>query len=421
MKRTLYTIVGLLIPFMLFSQERQLPEFGANIEQVIKKTPANYKTDSLGYRLKSISVDYKSGGVWTFSDSILYTYSGVHDHGDIDQMMLNNFIIAPEFDELLWLDFDGLIWVNYAMGTQIFNAEGLAIENQFMIWSGTNWEKDVRYIYTWDAEGRLIQNTFQWWTGSVYENSSLNEYIYGPFGIDERIYYYWSGSDWTNADKDVYTYNGFGELEYITNYYWNGTDWVNDYRIVFYYNPDGLLEEELQQQYGMGWVNSWRILYTYNASGFLLEELEQTWTGSTWEDAYRHTAILGVDNLPDYVMYEWWDGTVWQDYYRFRYTYEEFDDGTVAIPEMTISYAMKIFPNPAHRNVNVMVKSQVDAIAEMQLRDMTGQLIGRMNVPLNLGENIIPLDLQAMGVMSGEYIVSLRTGSKTFVGKLLVQ
>lgn len=421
MKRTIYTIVGLLIPFMLFSQERQLPEFGANIEHAIKNTSAYYKTNVIEHRLKSISVDIYSGGIWTFTDSIVYTYSGVHDHADIDLMKLSNFMLAPEYDEMMWLDYDGVTWVNYAMGTQVFDAEGMVVENEFMVWSGTNWLKNVRYLFTWDAEGRMLQQTNQMWTGSVYENSSKYEYSYGPYGINEKMYYYWSGSTWNNGDKYIYTYNGFGELEYITKLYWDGVNWVNSVRTVYYYNADGLVEEELSQSYTMGWVNSYRHLFTYNPSGFLTEELEQSWSGGVWENEYRHTAILGENNLPEYTMYEWWDGFVWIDYYRFRYTYEDFDDGTVAVPEMTISYAMKIFPNPAHRNVNVMVKSQVDAIAEMQLRDMTGQLIGRMNVYLNLGENIIPLDLQAMGVMSGEYIVSLRTGSKTFVGKLLVQ
>jgi hypothetical protein len=44
-----------------------------------------------------------------------------------------------------------------------------------------------------------------------------------------------------------------------------------------------------------------------------------------------------------------------------------------------------------------------------------------MQVALHLGENLFQIDLQSMGVATGAYTLSIRTGSKTFVGKLLVQ
>ena len=337
-------------------------------------------------------------------------------------MKLYNFMTAPDFSEFTWLEFDGVMWVNYGMGQQSFNAEELPIENEILFWTGTNWVNSSRYIYTWDIESRLTEQISQWWSSGVYENSYRYTYFYGPNGISESYYYYWSGGAWVDGDKYVYSYNGFGELEYTTRLYWNGTNYVNDHRTVFYYNPDGLVEEELYQNYnGFIWEDNDRTLYNYNPDGFLIEELVQWWNGTDWMNNYRYSAILGPNNMPDYTINEFWDGTVWQDYCRFRYTYEEYDDGTVAVPEYNISYAMKIFPNPAQRNVNILVKSQINSSGQLQIRDISGQLVGSMNVALNVGENLFQIDLEAIDLISGEYIISIRTNSKTFIGKLLVQ
>ena len=70
---------------------------------------------------------------------------------------------------------------------------------------------------------------------------------------------------------------------------------------------------------------------------------------------------------------------------------------------------------------NVLIKSRGDALGQLEIRDVYGQLVSSMQVALHLGENLFQVDLQSMGVATGAYTLSIRTGSKTFVGKLLVQ
>jgi hypothetical protein len=116
-------MIGLILPVLLFSQEVQPPKIEANIEE-IAKTSQLFKFNTIQQRLKSISVDYYFGGVWSFTDSIKYTYSGTHDEGEFSFVDIEGFYLLPDYDNLTWLDFDGVLWANYIRCTQTFDVNG---------------------------------------------------------------------------------------------------------------------------------------------------------------------------------------------------------------------------------------------------------------------------------------------------------
>lgn len=421
MKRYLCMMIGLTLPVLLFSQDMQLPKWEANINEMVKTTQL-FKTNTIQERLSSIAIDHYSGTNWIFGDSVKYTYSGTHDDAGLSPVDIEKFFTLPDFDNMLWLHFDGVIWANYLQCTQTFDANGYKMENVLAGWSGTDWINSMRYLYSFDSEGRMETQTIQVWSGVVFENATTIEFSYNTYGLEEVNYFNWTGINWEPGNRKVYAYNGNGQLEYFTQYSWTGTDWEYQSRTVYYYTTEGLLEEYLYQFWNISvWTNSSKSTFSYNADGFVVENIRLLWNGSSWENSERITVQLDANNVPEYSIQESWDGFIWVKYYRFRYTYEDYDDGTVAVPESDISYAIKIFPNPAHRNVNVLIKSRGDALGQLEIRDVYRQLVSSMQVALHLGENLFQIDLQSMGVATGAYTLSIRTGSKTFVGKLLVQ
>ncbi len=420
MKRFLFTIIGLLIPVLSIAQQIQPPKYEANIEDITMTTQL-FKLNTMQQRLKSISIDLYSSGSWTFSDSVKYTYSGTHNQADFTPFEIENFYLLPDFDNMLWLDFDGVLWTNYVQCEQTFDVNGYKQENLFSSWSGADWINYTRYLYEYNAAGQRLNQTIQIWTGVVFENAVHINYTYNANGLEEVNYFNWTGTDFEPSTRKVYAYNGYGQLEYYTQYYWTGLAWENDDRTVYYCDSEGQLEETLHQIWiSPAWANNTMNTYTYNTDGFLIENIVLIWDGIAWQNYIRNTAYMDANNVILSTTRDWWDGMLWMDYYRFRFTYEDFDDGTVAVPETNISYAIKIFPNPTQRNVNVLLKSRGEAIGQLEIRDMYGQLVGNMEVALHLGENLLHIDLASMGISTGAYTLSIRTGSKTFVGKLLV-
>ena len=128
----------------------------------------------------------------------------------------------------------------------------------------------------------------------------------------------------------------------------------------------------------------------------------------------RQTATLSAGGLPESTLWEYWDGYLWLNYYRFIYRYEEYDDGTVAIEEDPVSWAMKIFPNPATDQMSILVRTGIDGYGNLHITDMYGQLVASLNVPLSTGDNLIHLNLDDLGMDAGQYMVVLRSGSKQF-------
>ena len=93
----------------------------------------------------------------------------------------------------------------------------------------------------------------------------------------------------------------------------------------------------------------------------------------------------------------------------------------MAIEEDPVSWAMKIFPNPATDQISILVRTGIDGYGNLHITDMYGQLVASLNVPLSTGDNLIHLNLDDLGMDAGQYMVVLRSGSKQFQAKFLVQ
>jgi hypothetical protein len=87
-------------------------------------------------------------------------------------------------------------------------------------------------------------------------------------------------------------------------------------------------------------------------------------------------------------------------------------------PEEAIGQ-MKVYPNPAHDNVNVAFNSAIDQLATIRVFDMMGKTVFLMPVELTTGENKFNFDMSV--VPQGIYFCELQNSSDRIVTKFIVE
>lgn len=422
MKRRILVLAVLLIPAFAFTQQRQLIPEGITGTNEISNALKWERTNAPNERLTSFLMEFYNMGVWMASDSVLFEYTGSHGHNQFDFIGFQNWYLEPDYSAMNWYNYSGTDWENVQQSFQTFDELDYRTSMQMNYWLSGSWEPSYRYLYSNDATGRIVESTFQFWDGSVFEDDHLIEYEYdGDLPFRETVYD-WIGSMWEEYSQTVFNYGPDDRLEYVNFYYWMGIGWETDSRDIYSYNADNQLTSIVHQNYtGTDWEDYWKTELKYDAQGRHNQEIEYTWNGTEWLPYFRQTATLSAGGLPESTLWEYWDGYLWLNYYRFIYRYEEYDDGTVAIEEDPVSWAMKIFPNPATDQISILVRTGIDGYGNLHITDMYGQLVASLNVPLSTGDNLIHLNLDDLGMDAGQYMVVLRSGSKQFQAKFLVQ
>jgi hypothetical protein len=380
------------------------------------------KTQIIQQRLTGLMVESFDGATFEETDSVYYNYSGTNGHNNYDFIGLSNFLYEPWYDDAGWLQFDGVMWQDFMRMNNTFNEEGLRSQVLLEIYDGAVWVDYLQVMYTYNADEQVINSDMQIYSGGTWLNNAQQEFIYTEGRLTELYINIWDGFVWQNNTKNVYSYGPGGILEYITTYLWDGAYWDSDYRQIYYYDADDRLSEKLNQDYGMGWFNTDRLLYMYDSDGFNEQVTRQTWDGINFNDVDRwliepHAATM----WPGEIIEQEWDGVAWEYYYRYTCSYEDYDDGTVAVEEEPTSYAMTIFPNPAHDVVKITLRSKYNSDGFIQLFDLSGQVVATANVVVQEGQNLFFIHLGELGVAQGQYILHLRTDHKIFKGKLTVQ
>ena len=79
---------------------------------------------------------------------------------------------------------------------------------------------------------------------------------------------------------------------------------------------------------------------------------------------------------------------------------------------------VKIYPNPAKKDVTVSFNSSVDQSARLIIRSAAGVTVMSRTISLKQGENTI--QLSTLGLSNGLYLVELSVSEKTFINRLTV-
>jgi hypothetical protein len=81
---------------------------------------------------------------------------------------------------------------------------------------------------------------------------------------------------------------------------------------------------------------------------------------------------------------------------------------------------IKIYPNPAIDNFNVNITSAITQSISLKIFDITGRKLKTLNLSLNIGENIIPIN--SLNLISGNYFLTIiDSQNETRFAKFLIQ
>ena len=90
----------------------------------------------------------------------------------------------------------------------------------------------------------------------------------------------------------------------------------------------------------------------------------------------------------------------------------------VGIVDNTLSN-MKLYPNPATDNVNILIASKENANAQLNIFNLMGQLVYSENVAVAEGNNLVRVSTS--NLQAGVYMVNIKTNAGTSTQKLIVK
>ena len=80
---------------------------------------------------------------------------------------------------------------------------------------------------------------------------------------------------------------------------------------------------------------------------------------------------------------------------------------------------MKLYPNPATDNVNILIASKENANAQLNIFHLMGQLVYSENVAVAEGNNLVRVSTS--NLQAGVYMVNIKTNAGTSTQKLIVK
>lgn len=89
------------------------------------------------------------------------------------------------------------------------------------------------------------------------------------------------------------------------------------------------------------------------------------------------------------------------------------------IAEVNSGVSVSLFPNPANQQTNLLINSNDLLISELQIIDFLGKTVVTKPILINLGENLITLDLN--GFSNGLYVINIKTKNGDIRQKMVIQ
>ncbi|SHI33148.1 Por secretion system C-terminal sorting domain-containing protein [Hymenobacter daecheongensis DSM 21074] len=258
-------------------------------------------------------------------------------------------------------------WRNYARTTYTYNAANqptLILDETYF---GTAWENSSREVLTYDAQGRL--------TVSEFMTAQTSGPGFNPFF------------------KTFLTYNTAGKVQTTLQQYYQGGAYVDDQRNSFIYNGTGQLQLFTIERYvSSAWVRVGAYQYTYDADGNTAQELYQTYNAAT--------------------------GTFTNNY-RVQNTYQRT---TATAATRGLAAGLTVVPNPATRGAaQLRYALPVAGPATVEVLDLTGRLISRLSRAAAPAATAQTVELSALNLRAGLYLVRLTASGQSQQTKLVVE
>lgn len=294
----------------------------------------------------------------------------------------------------------------------------------------------------------------------AWQNVNRNLSTYDDNGcVIIEIYQYWSDDAWMNEYKDEYTYNASGEWDTVASFIGVENNWEMDEQvidIVWYDWSKEQLGSAIIQLYSDGmWNNDEKLTGTYDGDEYVMIYemfLDDMWTlyeretysivnmehttlweshdSQNWVNSDRDTEFYDDHQIYSGSKHEYWETGkstqaewVIEHYSKIDHTYDESDNltervfrtwdsqtlelvnlqksvfsnfGSSDIPEMGADLGLRIYPNPAGNELNILDLNEGHHNLSFYLIDTRGQIL--QTGMLNNGNPKLDLSKMASGV-----------------------
>lgn len=351
-----------------------------------------------------VYIDFVTGGPW-FENRILNTY----DANNNKLMEIGEGYVANQ-----WKRVDSTVY-NYNNNHQL--QERLYYEKQ-----GNNWFSVFKTTYSYNADGTMHDQLLFAWQNNAWEPDTRYQWFYNTSGQTEQFYIQqWAGNLWFDFLGTHYGYDGQGNPTTYVHFYNDGFGMDTSSRDTRTFNANGQIIEWINETYDANtetWALNTRKLYTYDpVTGGLLIQLNEKRVNNFWESEYRYLFTVNSNGNPvTQNTFKFNPLTInWKDLYRYRYYYEDFENGMSSIANLSDKIHAIVYPNPAGNEVHVMFESNSVNEGFITLTDGMGKVIKAEPVGITTGINNVHMDIGHLA--KGMYYIkihgnnSLGTGS----------
>lgn len=286
----------------------------------------------------------------------------------------------------IWIDSAGA-WLNFVNEVVTFNQANNPTLYKLQVWTPQDtWLDTLTQTYTYNPDGLPIEMASKLWVASIsafddYDKLTLTFDQQNLVGYYKQENFFYMGLDSLfptsglkdssiittayNADGTVsqdsfqvvdlttpphnlvndtrirYAYNNLDTtLDQVLLEVWASGAWAPFRKVKILYNTRNTVAEEVYQEYTNGaWVNYMRYLYTYDANDSTTKDLLQAWntTTSAWADYDQMLYEWDLNGNLTKVHYQvYWLTQSWDDQFRYTYTYNQNNQVTTMLYEISI-------------------------------------------------------------------------------------
>ena len=288
----------------------------------------------------------------------------------------------------------------------------------------------------YDANNNLLNLTRQKWNEVYWLNEQYLEFTYNSNNTQATAeYQVWSMDAWQKVYREEFTYDSQLNLSQYIGKSWLGSGWIFSDKLSYTYTSAGELESALHQTWQTTqWLNFSNSFYTYNQFGSILSSISQLWIGNQWVNQDLLNNVFDEDGNTTGSDYFTWNGSTWEQindgllelnysygsknlFFTGYQAYAKYVSLLVGLQNMHDNVVL-IWPNPVTDMLHISVSDFANQSFEIILHTLSGQKI-ISEVAFSLTENITEKSIDLSNLISGSYILSVRSESQVFSKKLI--
>jgi hypothetical protein len=418
------------------------------ISGMASSRPANWPLLPEGFEKKMTVAFDQAGNIQLVDRFIRYShilfgsFSGDHTSQQLLTTPYNNEMINS-----LW---DNNAWVNQEKEVHVFNSDGLNTEIYSWNWTNNQWIYSSLVEMGYDSQDRPVSMLMKAWDssqnswtdllkitvtyssgnnpsewlaqfniGGVWVNYSRFIFTYNMQGQWTEILnqaYDMVGLTWQDAEKTLYTYDSSGNLSHRLIQEWSGSSWDDLERSLHTFNSSGYETETISEEWVGNWMPYNRATYTYDAQWNRISVLNEWMPVTTWENGVLNTMTYDAQNKLMVELIQMWSGTAWENYEKEEWMYNL----PVGIENPGLRHISGLlYPNPAVNHVNISFELEEASSITTYIYDVTGREFyqhSQGQLPRGRHQLVVPVST----LPSGNYIVTLRNGSRNILTERLV-